>query len=57
VLALKLVVGYWHISTSGDLVAAAFGSIHVLGTSIAVGTLLGVASPGCCARAIRPVPA
>jgi Kef-type K+ transport system membrane component KefB len=45
VLALKLVVGYWHISTSGDLVAAAFGSVHVLGTSIAVGTLLGVAVP------------
>ena len=45
VLALKLVVGYWHISTTGDLVAAAFGSVHVLGTSIAVGTLLGVAVP------------
>ena len=45
VLALKLVVGYWHISTTGDLVAAAFGSVHVLGTSVAVGTLLGVAVP------------
>lgn len=45
VLALKLVVGYWHISTSGDLAQAAFGSIHVLVTSLAVGTLLGVAVP------------
>jgi Kef-type K+ transport system membrane component KefB len=45
VMALKLVVGYWHISTTGDLVAAAFGSVHVLGTSIAVGTLLGVFVP------------
>lgn len=45
VLALKLVVGYWHISTSGDLVQAAFGSIHVLVTSLAVGTLLGVTVP------------
>lgn len=45
VLALKLVVGYWHISTSGDLVQAAFGSVHVLVTSLAVGTLLGVTVP------------
>src|SRR3990167_3313257 len=45
VLALNLVVGYWHLSTSGDLVMAAFGSIHVLGTSVAVGALLGVAGP------------
>jgi Kef-type K+ transport system membrane component KefB len=45
VLALKLVVGYWHISTSGDLVQAAFGSIHVLVTSLGVGALLGVAVP------------
>ena len=45
VMALKLVVGYWHISTTGDMVAAAFGSVHVLGTSIAVGTLLGVFVP------------
>ena len=33
VLALKLVIGYWHLSTSGDLVLAAFGSVHVLVTS------------------------
>jgi Kef-type K+ transport system membrane component KefB len=45
VLALKLVVGYWYLSTSGDLVLAAFGSIHQLGTSVAVGSLLGVAVP------------
>lgn len=45
VLALKLVVGYWSLSTSGDLLQAAFNSIHVLVTSAAVGTLLGVAVP------------
>ncbi len=45
VLALKLVTGYWYLSTSGDLVLAAFGSVHVLATSVAVGALLGVAVP------------
>lgn len=45
VLALKLVVGYWTLSTSGDLVLAAFGSVHVVGTSIAVGAVLGVFIP------------
>lgn len=45
VAALKLVIGYWYLSTSGDLVLAAFGSIHVLLTSVAVGGLLGVAVP------------
>jgi len=45
VMALKLVVGYWHLSTSGDLVMAAFGSVHVLATSVAVGALLGVLVP------------
>jgi Kef-type K+ transport system membrane component KefB len=45
VLALKLVVGYWTLSTSGDWVQAAFGSIHAVATSIAVGALLGVAVP------------
>lgn len=45
VLMLKLVVGYWYLSTSGDLVLAAFGSIHQVGTSVAVGGLLGVAVP------------
>ena len=45
VLALKLVVGYWYLSTSGDLVLAAFSSIHQVGTSVAVGAVLGVAVP------------
>ncbi|MFP8832772.1 cation:proton antiporter [Hydrogenophaga sp. XSHU_21] len=45
VVALKLVVGYWTLSTSGDIVMAAFGSVHVVGTSIAVGGVLGVAVP------------
>lgn len=45
VASLKLVIGYWYLSTSGDLVLAAFGSIHVLVTSVAVGGLLGVAVP------------
>ncbi|MDO9436407.1 cation:proton antiporter [Hydrogenophaga sp.] len=45
VLVLKMVVGYWYLSTSGDLVMAAFGSIHQVGTSLAVGGLLGVAVP------------
>ncbi|MBL8390170.1 MAG: cation:proton antiporter [Hydrogenophaga sp.] len=44
-LSLNLVVGYWHLSTSGDLVRAAFGSVHVLATSVAVGGLLGVVVP------------
>ena len=45
VVALKLVVGYWTLSTSGDLVMAAFGSMYVVTTSVAVGALLGVAVP------------
>jgi hypothetical protein len=45
VLALKLVVGYWHLSTSGDLVLAAFGSIHVLTHLGGAWALLGVAVP------------
>ncbi len=45
VLLLKMVVGYWYLNNSGDLVLAAFGSIHVVGTSLAVGGLLGVAVP------------
>ena len=45
VLALKLVLGYWTLDTSGDLVLAAFGSVHVVATSVAVGALLGVAMP------------
>ncbi len=45
VMAFKLVIGYWHLSTSGDLFLAAFGSVHVLATSAAAGALLGVAVP------------
>ncbi len=45
VLLLKMVVGYWYLNNSGDLVLAAFGSIHVVGTSLAVGGLLGVVVP------------
>ena len=45
VVALKLVVGYWYLNTSGDLVLAAFGSMYVVATSVAIGALLGVAVP------------
>ncbi|WP_332741694.1 cation:proton antiporter [Hydrogenophaga sp.] len=45
VVALKLVVGYWYLNTSGDLVLAAFGSMYVVATSVAIGVLLGVAVP------------
>jgi Kef-type K+ transport system membrane component KefB len=45
VLVLQLVIGYWYLATSGDLVRAAFGSVHVLVTSVAVGGLLGLAVP------------
>lgn len=45
VAALKLIIGHWHLATSGDLVTAAFGSIHVLATSAAVGAILGVSMP------------
>ena len=40
VLALKLLVGYWTLSTSGDLMAAALGSVYTLLTSIAMGTII-----------------
>ncbi|MCV0440927.1 MAG: cation:proton antiporter [Hydrogenophaga sp.] len=45
VIALKVVVGYWYLSTSGDLVLASFGSMYVVAISLAVGCLLGVAVP------------
>jgi Kef-type K+ transport system membrane component KefB len=45
VLALKLVVGYWTLSTSGSQAQAALGSVHVLITSLAVGAALGVLVP------------
>ena len=33
VLLFKLVVGYWHLETSGDLGQAAFNSVYVIGLS------------------------
>lgn len=45
VVALKLVVGYWYLNTSGDLVLAAFGSMYIVATSVAIGALLGVVVP------------
>lgn len=45
VLLLKLVVGYWHLETSGDLGKAAFDSIYVIGLSLAAGAVFGVVAP------------
>jgi len=45
VLLLKLVVGYWHLETSGDLGKAAFNSIYVIGLSLVAGALVGVVAP------------
>ena len=45
VLLLKLVVGYWHLETSGDLGKAAFNSIYVIGLSLAAGAVFGVVAP------------
>lgn len=42
VLALKLITGYWFLSTSGDWAAAFVGSINVLVTSAVLGGLLGL---------------
>ncbi|MCU0932426.1 MAG: cation:proton antiporter [Serpentinimonas sp.] len=44
-MALKLMVGYWHLSTSGDLVQAGLNSVYVLSTSVALGVVFGVAVP------------
>jgi Kef-type K+ transport system membrane component KefB len=45
VLLFKLVVGYWHLETSGDLAKAAFDSIYVIGLSLVAGAILGVIAP------------
>jgi len=45
VMLVKLVMGYWHISTSGDWTAAALGSVYALTLSIGLGGLVGVAVP------------
>ena len=45
VLLLKLVVGYWHLETSGDFGKAAFNSIYVIGLSLVAGAVFGVVAP------------
>jgi Kef-type K+ transport system membrane component KefB len=45
VLLLKLVVGYWHLETSGDLGKAAFNSIYVIGLSLVAGAVFGIVAP------------
>lgn len=45
VMLVKLVVGYWHLSTSGDWAAAAIGSIYALGISVVLGAAVGLAAP------------
>ncbi len=45
VMAVKLVVGYWHLSTSGDLGAAALGSVYALVISVGLGAALGGVMP------------
>jgi Kef-type K+ transport system membrane component KefB len=45
VLLFKLVVGYWHLETSGDLGKAAFNSIYVIALSLIAGAVFGVVAP------------
>ncbi|HEY9238588.1 MAG TPA: cation:proton antiporter [Burkholderiaceae bacterium] len=45
VLLLKLVVGYWHLETSGDFGTAAFNSIYVIGLSLVAGAVFGFIAP------------
>jgi Kef-type K+ transport system membrane component KefB len=45
VLLFKLVVGYWHLETSGDLGTAAFNSIYVIALSLIAGAVFGVVAP------------
>ena len=45
VLLLKMVVGYWHLETSGDLGKAAFNSIYVIALSLVAGAVFGVVAP------------
>lgn len=44
-LALKLVFGAHTLNVSGNWLEAAYGSVHVLATSIALGTVMGVLMP------------
>ena len=45
VLLLKLVVGYWHLETSGDLAKAAFDSVYVICLSLVAGAAIGGVAP------------
>ncbi len=45
VLLVKLVVGYWHLQTSGDLGQALFSSVVVIASSLVVGAAFGVVAP------------
>lgn len=45
VLLFKLVVGYWHLETSGDLGKAAFDSIYVIALSLVAGAAFGAIAP------------
>ena len=45
VLLLKLVVGYWHLETSGELGKALFQSVYVIVLSLLVGAVFGVVAP------------
>jgi len=45
VLLLRLVVGYWHLETSGDLGKAAFNSIYVICLSLVAGAVFGFIAP------------
>ena len=53
VIALKLVTGYWHIST-GNWTAAALGSVYTLGASLVVGAAFGMVTPLLLRRAHTP---
>ena len=45
VLLLKLVVGYWHLETSGELGKALFNSVYVIVLSLVAGAAFGVVAP------------
>jgi Kef-type K+ transport system membrane component KefB len=45
VLLLKLVVGYWHLETSGELGKAAFNSVYVIFLSLVAGAIFGFVAP------------
>ena len=44
-LLLKMVIGYWHLETSGDIGKAAFDSIYVIGLSLVAGAVFGFVVP------------